>query len=65
MKFDKIRIQCVEKEVSFSQAMKDCNITSRTLMSILHSRDISGKVLDRLCTYFECQPCDLMELDND
>lgn len=65
MKFDKIRIQCVEKEVSFSKAMNDCNITGHVIMNIAHNRNISAKTLDKLCTYFNCQPCDLMELDDD
>lgn len=65
MKFDKLRVMYVERETTQNKVFKACNITSRTQMALTHNGNVTMATIDKLCTYLKCQPCDIMELDDD
>lgn len=62
MKYNKLRALCVEKDAVYSRMLKELNITGRTVTALKNNKSISLAVVDRICTYFNCQPSDIMEL---
>lgn len=69
-------IQAVEKDKSISAIFKELGISNQTLYSMRYPDKTIGKaerkcgcvsleVIDKLCSYFKCQPSDLMELSDD
>lgn len=56
---------CVEHDIkpSFFYSNKDSPhfISRSTIYEMSLKHPISLQVIDRLCSYFKCQPCDIME----
>lgn len=61
MRYDKLRRMCIEKDVALSNVYKELNITGRTVIALANNKNVSLKTIDRLCTYFKCQPDEIME----
>lgn len=66
MKFDKLRVMYVERETTQNKVFTACNITGHQIMALAYNNgNLSMATIDKLCTYLKCQPCDIMELDDD
>lgn len=52
----------METEYSKSGFFKALGISTQTLDSMLHGYGINLKTIDTICSYFKCQPDEIMEL---
>lgn len=63
--YGKLRRMCVERDIAVSALFKELGITGRTVVAFANDRSVSLQTIDRICTYFQCQPCDIMSFIND
>lgn len=63
--YNKLWRLCVEKEISPSKLFSELGISSQGLFKMRHNENVALSTIDRLCQYFKCQPCDIVELEND
>ena len=62
--YKKLWRMCVEYDISASALFKAAGLSSETLFQMKHNNSVSLRTIDKLCTYFKCQPCEIMEVDN-
>lgn len=56
--------EIVKKSIGPTELFKSLGLSSQTLHAMRNNHNISLSVIDKLCTYFNCQPCDIMETVN-
>ena len=61
MNYGKLWRMCVEHDVSPSRVFKELGISSRTLANMKKNQSVT---IDKICTYFKCQPHEIMTVDN-
>lgn len=69
VRYNKLWQMCVEKGIkpSFFYSDKDSPfyLSESTIYELRRNSPVSMKSIDILCSYFKCQPCDIMEFVND
>jgi len=68
--YNKLWQMCVEKGIkpSFFYSRKKAGqfyLSESTLYELRKNSPVSMRTIDILCSYFKCQPCDIMEFVND
>lgn len=52
---------CVERDVKTSALIEDGVMGKSTLYEMQKNSPVSLQVIDKLCSYFKCQPDEVME----
>lgn len=52
---------CVERDVKTSALIEAGIMGKSTLYEMQKNSPVSLQVIDKLCSYFKCQPCEVME----
>ena len=52
---------CVERDVKTSALIEDGVMAKSTLYEMQKISPVSLQVIDKLCSYFKCQPCEVIE----
>ena len=52
---------CVERDIKTSKLIEDGVASKSTVYEMQKNNPVSLQVIDKLCSYFKCQPCDVME----
>lgn len=61
--FGKLWAKCVEESISPSRLFREVNLSTQTFFEMRNNRTVSLKTIDKICTYFKCQPDEIMEFD--
>lgn len=65
LKFGKLWQMCTERGIKpsffYSDKESPCYISKSTVCEMQHDNPVALQVIDKLCSYFKCQPCDIME----
>lgn len=60
--YRKLWEMCEERNISnLTSLFSSLKVSSETLNAMRNGYNISLGVIDKLCAYFNCQPCDIME----
>lgn len=63
--YNKLWQLCVERDIKPSLFYNDKNspyfVSQSTFYEMRKNHPVSLQVIDTLCSYFKCQPCDIME----
>jgi len=51
----------IDKEMTKDMFRKEIGVSTSTLAKMRKDEYISMEVLDKMCIYFDCQPCELLE----
>lgn len=54
---------CVERDIKPSKLIDDGVVGKSTVYEMQKNSPVSLQVVDKLCSYFKCQPCDIMEFE--
>lgn len=54
---------CVERDIKPSRLIDDGVVGKSTVYEMQKNSPVSLQVVDKLCSYFKCQPCDIMEFE--
>lgn len=65
IKYDKLWKLCENKSINKLSLFIELGMSTQTLNQMRNNKTVSLKTIDKLCTYFNCQPDDIMEVDND
>ncbi len=60
--FCKLWAKCEEESISPSRLFEETKMSRQTLFEMRNDRTVSLKTIDKICTYFKCQPDEIMEL---
>ena len=52
---------CVERDIKTSKLIEDGVASKSTVYEMQKNNPVALQVIDKLCSYFKCQPCDVME----
>ncbi len=52
---------CVERDIKTSKLIEDGIMGKSTLYEMQKNNPVALQVIDKLCSYFKCQPCEIME----
>lgn len=73
MKFNKLWALCAMNDISPSKLFAQLGLSSQTYNCMRDGKEgydykrkkgsVSLRTIDKLCTYFKCQPSDIMELE--
>lgn len=55
----------IDREMNKTALMHAVKLSPPTLAKLSKNKPIDGKVLERICMYFQCQPGDIMEYVQD
>ena len=59
--YGKLWVKCVEEGISKTALFSKVGLSTQTLNAMSNNNNVSLKTIDKLCSYFKCQPCDVME----
>lgn len=59
--YGKLWARCVREGISKSLLFSKLGMSSQTLYVMSQNGSVSLKTIDKLCSYFKCQPSDIME----
>ncbi|MDR1900742.1 MAG: helix-turn-helix transcriptional regulator [Treponema sp.] len=51
----------LEKDMNKTELMRAIGLSPPTLAKLSKNEPVDGKVLERICLYFKCQPADVIE----
>ena len=52
---------CVERDIKVSRLIEDGVASKSTVYEMQKNNPVALQVIDKLCSYFKCQPCEVME----
>ncbi|GHU83645.1 hypothetical protein FACS189468_8930 [Spirochaetia bacterium] len=55
----------IDKGMNKTDLMRAIGLSPPTLAKLSKNQPVDGKVLERICTYFHCQPGDVIEYVED
>lgn len=64
MNYGKLWRMCVEKDISPTFLFAQLKLSKQTLFSMRHNETVSLKTIDKICAYFQCQPNEIMSLED-
>ena len=59
--YGKLWQMCVEHDIKPSKLIEDGVIGKSTVYEMQKNSSVSLQIIDKLCSYFKCQPCEIME----
>ena len=69
LEYGKFWQMCIEKGIKPSFFYEDEKapyfLSKSTVYEMQHNRPVALQTIDKICTFFKCQPCDIMEFVND
>ena len=69
VRFNKFWQMCIEHDIKpsffYSDKSSPFFICQSSLYEMRHNRPVDLRVIDKICSYFKCQPCDIMEFVDD
>lgn len=75
MKFNKLWALCAENDIAPTVLFEKLGLSTQTLFTMRPAKEgaeyktrqqkgnVSLQTIDKICSYFKCQPCDIMELE--
>lgn len=65
MNFSKLWILCDKNGINKMDLFSQLGMSSQTLNEMRKNGTVSLQTIDRICGYFNCQPNEIMEVNND
>lgn len=64
MNYRKLWRMCVEHDIFPTKLFLIVGLSTETLFRMKHNESVSLRTIDKICTYFKCQPHEIMTVDN-